>query len=150
MTDANEKISNALNTEFIPQDDKKQIIQRQDTPHDDKDLGDDYSVVRGNLQSIIEKGNEAIDGILEVASEGESPRAYEVVAQLIKNVSDANKDLIELHKKMKDITKEETAKNVKTTNNAIFVGSTKELQDLVKGKTKELGGDIIDIEVTGD
>ena len=72
------------------------------------------------------------------------------MAQLIKNVSDANKDLIELHQKMKNITKEETARNVKTTNNSIFVGSTKELQDLVKGKTKQLGGDIIDVEMNGD
>jgi hypothetical protein len=149
MTDSNDKISDALNTEFHSEE-TKEIVKKEVKPKSEKDLGDDYSVVRGNLQSIIEKGNEAIDGILEVASEGESPRAYEVVAQLIKNVSDANKDLIELHKKMKDITKEETARNVKTTNNSIFVGSTKELQDLVKGKTKKLSGDIIDVEVTGD
>ena len=150
MSDSNDKISDALNTEYRPEEEPKKIVKRDVTPKDEKDLGDDYSVVRGNLQSIIEKGNEAIDGILEVASEGESPRAYEVVAQLIKNVSDANKDLIELHQKMKNITKEETARNVKTTNNSIFVGSTKELQDLVKGKTKQLGGDIIDVEMNGD
>jgi len=150
MPDANNKISDALNTEFHGEEPVKEIVQSKNTPHNESDLGDDYSVVRGNLQDIIKKGNEAIEGILEVASEGESPRAYEVVAQLIKNVSDANKDLIELHKKMKDITKEETARSIKTTNNAIFVGSTKELQDLVKNKTKELGGDIIDVEVSGD
>ena len=75
MTESNDKISDALNTEFHSEE-TKEIVKKEVKPKSEKDLGDDYSVVRGNLQSIIEKGDEAIDGILEVASEGESPRAY--------------------------------------------------------------------------
>jgi len=99
----------------------------------------DYTDVRDSLKEIIEKGSVAIDGILSVASEGESPRAYEVVSQLIKSVSEANKDLIGLHKQIKDIKKEDiTVNRHNTTNQSIFVGSTKELQDLVKNNAKQI------------
>ena len=99
----------------------------------------DYIDVRDSLKEIIEKGSVAIDGILSVASEGESPRAYEVVSQLIKSVSEANKDLIGLHKQIKDIKKEDiTVNRHNTTNQSIFVGSTKELQDLVKNNAKQI------------
>ena len=98
----------------------------QSTEHADQD----YRAVRSNLYDIISKGNDAIDGILGVASEGDSPRAYEVAAQMIKTVAEANKDLVDLHKRMKDIRKEETNINT-TTNNAIYVGSTKDLQQLI-------------------
>jgi len=99
----------------------------------------DYTDVRNSLKEIIGKGSVAIDGILAVASEGESPRAYEVVSQLIKSVSEANKDLIGLHKQIKDIKKEDiTINRHNTTNQSIFVGSTKELQDLVKNNIKQI------------
>ena len=81
--------------------------------------------------------------------EGDSPRAFEVAAQMIKTVAETNKDLIELHKKMKDINKEEVNVN-NTTNNSIYVGSTRELQDLInqaRSTRKELTNDIIDVEV---
>jgi len=89
---------------------------------------------------IIEKGNEAVDGILSVASEGESPRAYEVVSQLINTIAGANKDLIDMHKKMKDIRHDKDAASTSThvTNNSLYVGSTKELQDLIKQSSKAL------------
>ena len=103
------------------------------------DQNADYAEVRDNLKNIIGTGLEAIDGILSVASEGESPRAYEVVSQLIKSVTDANKDLIGLHKQMQDLDEQGGGKtNGPVTNNSIFVGSTKELQKLVKNNFKQL------------
>lgn len=95
----------------------------------------DYQMVRDNLKGIIETSSIAIDGILNVASEGESPRAYEVVSQLIKTATDANKDLISLHKQIKDIEKADDKKEEKTqvTNNALYVGSTKDLLQMIKG-----------------
>ena len=103
------------------------------------DANKDYAEVRDNLKNIIGTGLNAIDGILSVASEGESPRAYEVVSQLIKSVTDANKDLIGLHKQMQDLDEQGGGKTTgPVTNNSIFVGSTKELQKLVKSNFKQL------------
>jgi seryl-tRNA synthetase len=104
-------------------------------------LTNDYETVRANLYDIIDKGSKAIDGILHVASEGDSPRAYEVVSQLIKSVADANKDLLQLHKQLKEIKQDtpastQSAQNI--TNQSIFVGSTNELQRLLRGKMQEI------------
>ena len=97
----------------------------------------DYEYTRGNLYSIIEKGQEAIDGILELAQESEMPRAYEVAGQLIKSVSDATDKLMDLQKKLKDVNAEEKTGPTNVTNNALFVGSTADLAKLIKGeKTK--------------
>lgn len=112
------------------------------TPVDKEDVAStDFQAVRSNLYDIIEKGNKAIEGILHVASEGDSPRAYEVVSQLIKSVADANKDLLQLHKQLKEIKNEspastQSAQNI--TNQSIFVGSTNELQKLLRGKMQEI------------
>ena len=137
-----ERISEALNVEHeiiegevietkIVASPKKNIKQVH--------LENDYTDVRDNLKDIIDKGTTAIDGILSVASEGESPRAYEVVSQLIKSVSEANKDLISLHKQIKDIKKEDVTLNQhNTTNQSIFVGSTKDLQALVKKNVQQI------------
>jgi hypothetical protein len=97
------------------------------------DVKKDYDYVRGNMYSIVEKGQEALNSALELAQETDSPRAYEVVGQLIKNVSDSAEKLIELQKKIKDI---EEVKQSGPTNvtNALFVGSTAELSKLLKGK----------------
>ena len=98
----------------------------------------DYEYTRGNLYSIIEKGQEAINGILELAQESEMPRAYEVAGQLIKSVSDATDKLMDLQKKLKDVEEETKVKGPNTVNNALFVGSTAELQKLLKsGLPKE-------------
>ena len=102
-----------------------------------QDIKKDYEYTRGNLYSIIEKGQEAIDGILELAQESEMPRAYEVAGQLIKNVADATDKLLDLQKKLKDVTKEEEAKGPTTVNNALFVGSTAELQKLLKNSAQK-------------
>ena len=91
----------------------------------------DYEYTRGNLYSLIEKGQEALDSILEVAQEGQQPRAYEVVSQLLKNVADTTDKLIELQLKTKELNAEEK-KGPSTVNNALFVGSTAELQKLLK------------------
>ena len=95
------------------------------------DIKKDYDYTRGNLYSLIEKGQEAIDGIMELAIDGGSPRAYEVAGQLIKNVADTTDKLIDLQKKLKDVA-EESPKTTNVTNNALFVGSTAELSKLLK------------------
>ena len=96
------------------------------------DIDKDYEYTRGNLYSIIEKGQEAINGILELAQESEMPRAYEVAGQLIKSVSDATDKLMDLQKKLKDVEEETKVKGPSSVNNALFVGSTAELQKLLK------------------
>jgi len=97
-----------------------------------EDIRKDYEYTRGNLYSIIEKGQEAINGILELAQESEMPRAYEVAGQLIKNVSDATDKLMDLQKKLKDVNEEKEQKGPTTVNNALFVGSTADLQKMLK------------------
>ena len=101
------------------------------------DIKKDYSYTRGNLYSLIEKGQEAINGIMEVASETASPRAYEVAGQLIKSVADSTDKLMDLQKKLKDVNEEEKQKGPSTVNNALFVGSTSELSKLLKAQTKK-------------
>ena len=96
------------------------------------DVTKDYEYTRGNLYSIIEKGQEAIDGILELAQESEQPRAYEVAGQLIKSVSDATDKLMDLQKKLKDVNEEDKKSPTNVTNNALFVGSTADLAKMIK------------------
>ena len=98
------------------------------------DIEKDYEYTRGNLYSIIEKGQEAINGILELAQDSEMPRAYEVAGQLIKSVSDATDKLMDLQKKLKDVEEETKQKGPTTVNNAMFVGSTAELQKMLKSQ----------------
>ena len=106
-------------------------IQKPDRLSKD-DIEKDYVYTRGNLYSIIEKGQEAINGILELAQESEMPRAYEVAGQLIKSVSDATDKLMDLQKKLKDVEEESKPKGPNTVNNALFVGSTAELAKMIK------------------
>ena len=96
------------------------------------DIDKDYKYTRGQLYSLIEKGQEAINGIMELAGESASPRAYEVAGQLIKSVADTTDKLADLQKKVKDLN-EDTPKTPNTvTNNALFVGSTSELSKMLK------------------
>jgi hypothetical protein len=97
-----------------------------------EDVKKDYEYTRANLYSLIEKGQEAINGILELAGEGESPRAYEVAGQLIKSVGDVTDKLMDLQKKLKDVEEESSKTTNNVTNNALFVGSTSELSKLLK------------------
>ena len=96
------------------------------------DIQKDYEYTRANLYSLIEKGQEAINGIMELAGEGGSPRAYEVAGQLIKSVGDVTDKLIDLQKKLKDVEEETVKTTNNVTNNAVFVGSTSELSKLLK------------------
>jgi predicted transcriptional regulator len=100
---------------------------------EEKDPDIDFETGRKNLYNLIDKGNEAIDGILNLAKEGEHPRAYEVAGQLIKTVSEVSQNLLDLQDKLKKI-KDVPDKGPKNVTNALFVGSTTELQKMLKGK----------------
>jgi len=137
MSDGNnmqfEKISKVLDVEFekhLPiQEEIKTISTIENTQ---EKIDTDYSKVRKNLYELIDTGKDAVQSILDVAKAGDSPRAYEVLSQLIKTVADVNKDILEIHEKAKKIKEDSynlTQKN--TTNNTIYVGSTSELQDLI-------------------
>ena len=97
-----------------------------------QDIKKDYEYTRGNLYSLIEKGQEAINGILQLAQESEMPRAYEVAGQLIKNVADATDKLMDLQKKLKNIEEDKQPRGPTSITNALFVGSTAELSKLLK------------------
>jgi len=128
------QLDNTFNiTPEVVEDEKVGITPEQKPDRFTKDeITRDYEYTRGNLYSIIEKGQEAIDGILELAQESEMPRAYEVAGQLIKSVSDATDKLMDLQKKLKDVNEESQQKGPNTVNNALFVGSTAELAKLIK------------------
>ena len=135
-----EDIDKALDIE--PTDIKSEIVKSEPVPvlktQDTEQLQKDYEYSRGQLYSIIEKGQEAINGILELAQESDSPRAYEVAGQLIKNVGDVTDKLLDLQKKMKDINKEEKGVTpTSVTNNAVFFGSTAELQKFLKSSMNQ-------------
>ena len=98
----------------------------------DESIDADYEYARENLKLFIEQGKVAMENIIFLAKEGESPRAYEVVGQLIKTLSDTNKDLLDLGKKVKDLkNKKDDTQQPQHVTNALFVGSTAELQKLI-------------------
>jgi hypothetical protein len=128
-----DSISKSLNTETnivsVDSNPPSEIVKNQDS----EDIKKDYQYTRANLYSLIEKGQEALNGIMELASESDSPRAYEVAGQIIKSVGDTTDKLLDLQKKLKDMEEDnmkQTTNNV--TNNALFVGSTSELSKLLK------------------
>ena len=96
------------------------------------DIQKDYEYTRANLYSLVEKGQEALNGILEVAGEGGSARAYEVAGQIIKSVADTTDKLLDLQKKVKEVDEDNQKSPNTVTNNAVFVGSTTELQKMLK------------------
>ena len=112
--------------------DPKPLVPRPNDSYEDADA--DYKYSRENFYSLVERGQDAIDGIREVAKEGEHPRAYEVVGQLIKNVAEVTEKLVDLQDKMKKL-KEVPDHAPKNVTNALFIGSTKELQNLLKDKS---------------
>ena len=127
-----EKLDETFNVEPTEVEVEKVEKKIETIKSQSEDIKKDYEYTRGNLYSIIEKGQEAIDGILELAQESEMPRAYEVAGQLIKNVADATDKLLTLQQKLKDVNEEKETKGPTTVNNALFVGSTAELQKLLK------------------
>jgi len=145
MSETDKKLAEILNIDVpvvdVPVVETKQITKvdqdvapTQATANADTDS--DYSVVRNNLKRLIVTSELAIDGIMNVAEEGDSPRAYEVVSDLIKTALDANNRLMDLHKTMKDIRKDDnkTSKGDTVTNNSIFVGNTNDLLKMIRQK----------------
>jgi len=142
MKDKFEDLSNAFDVESsIVKKENSEVSK--DIKSDDFDVTKDYEYTRGNLYSIIEKGQEALDSALELAIDGGQPRAYEVVGQLIKNVADATDKLLDLQKKLKDLddTNSKRGSTTNVTNNAVFFGSTDELSKFLK---KQKGNDLPD------
>ena len=133
MKNSYDSLNDAFNTdpvestEIVKEQKRKEQIQKLTD-----DVSKDYDYTRGNLYSLIEKGQEAINGIMEVAGETASPRAYEVAGQLIKSVADTTDKLADLHKKVKEIEEDNPKTQSTVTNNALFVGSTSELSKMLK------------------
>ena len=133
MKNSYDSLNDTFNTEpvddtaIVKEEKRKNQIQKLTD-----DVSKDYDYTRGNLYSLIEKGQEAINGIMEVAGETASPRAYEVAGQLIKSVADTTDKLADLHKKVKDIEADNPKTQNTVTNNALFVGSTSELSKMLK------------------
>ena len=127
-----EKLNKAIDVtgDLIPVDINKK--EKVSVKSEASDLTDDYNFSREQYHSLIDKGNEALEELLAVAKESESARAYEVTAQLVRTLSDTTKELLELQKSKKEIEKE--VKDPQTVNNSLFIGSTKELQDLLQSK----------------
>ena len=126
-----ESLDNALNikSEIVNVEKETPIIKIDSS---NSDIKKDYEYTRANLYSLIEKGQEAINGIMELAAESDQPRAYEVAGQLIKSVGDVTDKLIDLQKKLKDVEEDTVKTTNNVTNNAVFVGSTSELSKLLK------------------
>ena len=132
MSDVDQNLASILNTEYVPavRDDKPVVI------HQSEESNPDAEYSRSNYYNLIEKGNEALDGILEVAKESQHPRAYEVAANMIKNLSDVTEKLMILQKQQKELNPQ--AAEQQTTNinvdKAVFVGSTAELLKQIKNE----------------
>ena len=121
-----------INSEVVPTPENVVSKKGQLKKVENNDVGKDYNYTRGNLYSLIEKGQEAINGIMEVAGETASPRAYEVAGQLIKSVADTTDKLMDLQKKVKEVDEDNNKTTNNVTNNALFVGSTSELSKMLK------------------
>ena len=123
-------IDEALNTQSdmvkVDNSTKVEVSQKSD------EIQKDYEYTRANLYSLIEKGQESLNGIMELAGESASPRAYEVAGQIIKSVADTTDKLMELQKKVKEVDEENHKTTNNVTNNAVFVGSTSELSKMLK------------------
>jgi hypothetical protein len=137
MKNLNEKLSEALDIDPIEVTPTEIVELTPATPVESTNqIDDDAEFARKNIRELISKGNTAMDNILQVAKESEQPRAYEVAATLIKNLSDLNKDLLDLQKKKRDLKPVETTNNI-NVDKAVFVGSTKELVKLLKSNKDE-------------
>lgn len=131
VEDLETEIISTENLDTLPKNESKSPSIEGINPDD---IIKDYEYTRGNLYSIIEKGQEAINGILELAQESDMPRAYEVAGQLIKSVADATDKLMDLQKKLKKIEEDSPQRTTTNVTNALFVGSTSELSKLLKAQ----------------
>ena len=137
MSDVDKNLSSILNTDYVPV-----VSDKSDKPitiHQDESVNPDADYSRANYYNLIEKGNEALDGILEVAKESQHPRAYEVAANMIKNLSDVTEKLMILQKQQQELRpKEEQATQTNiNVDKAVFVGSTAELLKKLKNESAE-------------
>ena len=134
MKDNYDELNETFNTEIEVQNvTENGCVRRKEATTDiTDDIDKDYKYTRANLYSLIEKGQEALNGILELAGESASPRAYEVAGQIIKSVGDTTDKLADLQKKVKDLDEDSVKAPSNVTNNALFVGSTSELSKMLK------------------
>ena len=132
MADQYDSIDKALDVKGEIVKEKRKIAKSIKDAKDDP--RQDYEYSRSQLYNLVEKGQEAVNGILDVCQDSQHPRAYEVAGQLIKHVADTTDKLVDLQKKMKDLEMDDGPKNV--TNNSLFVGSTSDLQKMLKEMSK--------------
>ena len=137
MNDLNKTLADVFDISPIPEE-KKENLPTVSVKYNDSDLKQDltdaYQQSKENLQGIIDQGKEAMEDILEIAKAGQHPRAFEVYGTLLKNMVDANKELLNIQKQMRDMDEDKKKQSGTTIDKAIFVGSTNELNKLLKGK----------------
>ncbi len=129
MSKVDEKLNDTFDVEVI---EGSVPESSDDSDEREEDTQIDYEQSRKNFYELIEKGKKALDGAIDIASETDQPRAYEVVAQLLKNVTDTNRELIEHQKRMEDLKSNERKLGNTNINNALFVGSTADLQKMLR------------------
>ena len=134
MKDNYDDLNDTFNTEIeVQQVNEGGCVRRKDTlPDITDDAEKDYKYARAQLYSLIEKGQETLNGVMELAGESASPRAYEVAGQVLKSTADITDKLADLQKKMKDLDEDKPKGPSNVTNNALFVGSTSELSKMIK------------------
>ena len=130
MAEHNDKIAETLDLTPV---EPKEIVEVK--PADDK-LENDFQYARENLYNIIERGTDALNGIVDLANQSQHPRSFEVIADLVRTLSGANKDLLDIQKKMKDMDPEKHGP--KKVENNLFIGSTKDLTDLLDGGARKI------------
>ena len=134
MSEVDKNLAEILNTDYVP------VVRENDKPitvHQSNNENPDADYSRANYYNLIEKGNEALDGILEVAKESQHPRAYEVAANMIKNLSDVTEKLMILQKQQLDLKPKEAAPTNINVDKAVFVGSTAELLKKLKNESND-------------
>lgn len=124
-------VSNDIEGELVVDTPKKTL-----SPKGSDDIDTDYQYARENLYNVIERGSDALNTLVEIANQSESPRAFEIVSTLIKTLSDSNKDLLEIQTKVKKLKEETSTPN--NVTNALFIGNTTELQKLIKDRKKDV------------
>ena len=132
MANHDDKIAETL--DLTPVDNKTEVVKVE--PAEDQKLENDFQYARENLYNIIERGTDALNGIVDLANQSQHPRSFEVVADLVRTLSGANKDLLDIQKKMRDLDPDKH-KPQKVENN-LFIGSTKELTDLLDGGARKI------------
>ena len=132
-------VTDGLNKVFEVGTDLVEVDKEKKQADVPQDVDNDYKYARENLYGVIEKSTDALDNLIDLAKASEHPRAFEVVAQLTKTLVDANKDLLDIQKKVKDLKKEDDEKQQPhNVTNALFVGSTAELQKMISGRNDDV------------